>query len=172
MNNKTYRLQQWIQRTVYSLSCLLLAACVPDEGNDFCDNHYLFHDEHRDTVASLVFSWSDTGEIKGEITVPKALFNNGVAELTQILALPQNVYSLQSDQTCPQMDVSFSQNEEAVTAVYTSQCGSDNQLRQVDVVLLDQVVEIDEIVVVITTPATSKRFVINRQCDKAVFRID
>ncbi len=63
-------------------------------------------------------------------------------------------------------------NAESVTAVYTAQCGSDNHLRQLNVVLFDQVAEIDEVVVVMTTPATSKQFVINRRCDKAVFRID
>lgn len=172
MNNKTYLFQKWIQRTVYTLSCLLLTACVQDEGNDFCINHYFFHDEHRDTTAALVLSWSDTGELRSEITVPKALFNNGIAELKRVLALPQNVYSLQSDQACRQVDVSISQNAEAITAVYTSQCGNDNRLRQLDVVLLDRVAEIDEVVVVMTTPATSKRFVINRRCEQAIFRID
>ncbi len=48
----------------------------------------------------------------------------------------------------------------------------DGRLRQIDVLAFDLMPELDEVEVTMTTPVTRKHFVINRQCQSPVFRID
>lgn len=48
----------------------------------------------------------------------------------------------------------------------------DGRLRQIEVFAFDQMPELDEIEVTMTTPVTRKRFAINRQCPNPVFRLD
>jgi hypothetical protein len=55
---------------------------------------------------------------------------------------------------------------------FESQCGEDNRLRQLDIALFDLLPNLDEVEVSMTTPATQKRFAINRQCDAPIFRLD
>jgi len=46
------------------------------------------------------------------------------------------------------------------------------RLRQIDVSILDQIPELEEIEVSMSTTATRKRFAINRQCESPIFRLD
>lgn len=48
----------------------------------------------------------------------------------------------------------------------------DGRTRQIDVYAFDQLPELQEIEVTMTTPATSKRFAISRECPNPVFRLD
>ncbi len=55
---------------------------------------------------------------------------------------------------------------------FEASCGLDNKIGQINVVLFDQLEALEEVVVSVTTPATSKRFGISRQCDGPIFRLD
>jgi hypothetical protein len=55
---------------------------------------------------------------------------------------------------------------------FAASCGLDNKIGQIDVVLFDHLEAIEEVVVSVATPATSKRFGISRQCDGPIFRLD
>lgn len=154
-----------------------MSACTKDSGTDFCKNHYRFHDSHRDTVAMLAIKLTDDGLLLSELTLPYSIYADdasdiAIATLIQTLQQPHNVYNLQTAHDCQATSAQLSLGADAVIARYESRCGSDNKLGQIDVALFDTVPELDEIDVLVTTPATGKRFVINRQCQKAIFRVD
>jgi hypothetical protein len=59
-----------------------------------------------------------------------------------------------------------------ISASFESRCGAGNKIGQVDVLIFDSSPELEEVEVLVTTPATSKHFAISRQCDAAIFRLD
>lgn len=55
---------------------------------------------------------------------------------------------------------------------FSANCGQGNKLSQIDVALFDHLPDLEKAVVVVTTAATTKRFGINRQCDKPISRLN
>ena len=166
------------------LCCLLvvltsLGACNRVERTDFCENHYLFHANHQDTLGLLEMTISADGLIQSSLSIPAAIFPEGegrVSERMNNLALmlqqDQVLYELQTERDCKSNLIDINQGPDSLNARYESHCGSDNRVRQVDVALLDAVPDLEEIEVIFTTDATAKRFAISRQCPSAIFRLD
>ena len=156
-------------KMLMSLLCFALAACAPEQAPEFCRNHALFHDQHLDTLASLDVIMTEEGIIRSELTIPISVMA-GVPSV--LLEEVQNVYSLQTENECAVSSVILNETANSVVASYESNCGADNKIGQIDILLFDTLAALDEVEVTVTTPVTQKNFVINRQCDSAIFRFE
>jgi hypothetical protein len=79
---------------------------------------------------------------------------------------------LQTENECAASSVILNETYNFVAASYESDCGIDNKIGQLDILLFEILAALDEVEVTVTTPVTQKRFVINRQCDSAIFRFE
>lgn len=162
--------------------CGALSACTTDNETDYCKNHYRFHDEHQDTVATLHLELTDQGMLTGELTLPLAILESKADNSTRATTTPAqlearvsdaaNVFIMQSEVACLASTARIERTEAEVTAHYQSECGTGNKIGQIDIPLFDHLPELDEVVVNIATHATAKRFAISRQCSSAIFRLD
>jgi hypothetical protein len=106
---------------------------------------------------------------------PVAAFSKdgeGLAVFVDALANAANVYSAGSNGQCSSTSASVIERDNMVIASFESQCSTERRLKEVEVSIFDFADELDEIVVTVTTPATSKRFAISRQCSSAMFRLE
>lgn len=152
-----------------SLACLALAACAEDDAPDFCRNHALFHSEHAASNATLSVTMTEDGHIESELRIPLvAVRDNSISALLQDVG---KVYALQSAVVCSAAEVDVQSGVADIVALYSSDCGVGNKLGQIDVLLFDLLPELNEVDVLVVTPATQKHFAINRQCERAIFRL-
>lgn len=158
-------------------ACAIVSACSNDNATDYCKNHDLFHDDHRDTVGILIVNMTDTGLLVTDLTLPYSIYghnpsDSAIAGLERTLREPKNAYNVQTAHDCDRAIVHLSRGTESLNVHYESSCGENNKLGQLDFALFDTVSELDEIDVVVTTAAVSKHFLISRQCDNAIFQLD
>ncbi len=156
-------------KMLMSLLCFALAACAPEKAPEFCRNHALFHDEHLDSLASLNVTMTEEGIIRSELSIPISAMAGVPSEL---LEDSHEVYSLQTENECTADSVILNEKHDSVAASYESNCGVDNKIGQLDILLFEILPALDEVEVTITTPVTQKHFVINRHCSSAIFRIE
>jgi len=150
-----------------------LGACGEDNGVDYCKNHYTHHSDHQDSAARLTIRLSEAGDLDGKLLIPDIVFREiADADVSLILGNPGNTFSLQAEIPCEVGVESISPTAEGLEANFEASCGLDNKIGQIDVVLFDHLEALEEVVVSVTTPATSKRFGISRQCDGPIFRLD
>jgi len=151
-----------------SLLLTVSAGCVQDEAPDFCKNHYLFHAEHAAASARLNITMSDNGDIQSVLAMPGAVLQQSASFLGDVA----NVYTLETATQCTPATTATSRGPDMVRATYTSECGVDNKIGQVNVLLFESLPELEEVIVDVTTPATQKHFAIHRQCSSAIFRLE
>jgi hypothetical protein len=158
---------------------ILLGACGREERTDFCQNHYLYHADHQDTLALLEMTVDRDGLLQSSLSIPAAIFAEGEGRVDErmnnlglMLSQEKVLYDLQTERDCESNLVKINQGSDRLDALFETRCGSDNRLRQVDVTLLDAVPDLEEIEVTFTTHATAKRFAISRRCPSAIFRLD
>ncbi len=156
-------------KMLMSLLCFALAACAPEQAPEFCRNHALFHDEHLDSLASLNVTMTEEGIIRSELSIPVSVMAGVPSEL---LENSRKVYSLQTENECVAASGTIDETYNSVAANYESNCGADNKIGQLDILLFETLAALDEVEVTVTTPVTQKHFAINRQCDSAIFRIE
>ena len=156
-------------KMLMSLLCFALAACAPERAPEFCRNHALFHDEHLDSLASLNVTMTAEGIIRSELSIPISVMAGVPSEL---LEDSHRVYSLQTEKECAASGVILNETNNAMAARYESNCGVDNKIGQIDILLFELLPALDEVEVTVTTPVTQKHFAINRQCDSAIFRLE
>lgn len=161
-----------------SLIVAMLAACVRQESEDYCDNHYLYHEPHAENVGVLNISHSDDGRVSTTFSLPKSLIGRrsasaGLSEeqIVELLSDRDNVFNIQSETECKGTSSDVNSDVARIVASYQMDCGADTGIGQIDIPLFDVLPEIDEVEVVITTPATTKHFAISRRCDNAIFRL-
>jgi hypothetical protein len=152
------------------LSFLFLAACSKDKVPDFCSNHAQFHAEHAASNAVLSVVMTADGRIDSEVRLPTAMFGGDTARA--VLQNVSKVYALQTATECSPGESTLELSEGMIIGGYTSSCGADNKLSQVDVLLFETLPELNEVEVSVVTPVTQKQFAINRQCESAIFRIE
>ena len=150
-------------RITLLVAFLCVGACSQSEGNDYCRNHYQFHAAHIDDIGRLTVDLTSDGVLSRRLELP-----NGIVDGE----LPDGIFGLQTEIECTTTDVAVDSSNSGLVAKFESQCGEGNRLRQLDVSIFDLFPELDEIEVMMTTPVTQKRFVINRQCAAPVFRLD
>ena len=156
-------------KMLMSLLCFALAACAPKQVPEFCRNHALFHDEHLDSLASLNVTMTEEGIIRSELSIPISVMAGVPSEL---LEDSHKVYTLQTENECVASSEILNEAQMSVTVSYESNCGVDNKIGQLDILLFETLAALDEVEVTVTTPVTQKHFAINRQCDSAIFRLE
>ena len=161
-------------RAMLLVTCMLLHACTENNAGGFCQNHYLFHQDHGDTIGLLTINLPEDGRVASDLKLPVYIFEgaNRLGELNDYLQQSDNIYSLNTAQQCDAASSTVSIQGRTINASFESRCGDGNKIGQVDVLLFDSLPELEEVEVLITTPATSKRFAISRQCSTAIFRLD
>lgn len=162
-----------VRRVVLFLLAIAIVACTKDEGVDYCRNHGAFHAAHLSSIATLVLEVSDTGDLKGSLSIPRSTFG-GVAEsdLTALFGDAEKSFTLQSEHPCVVAVTDISMSAAGLEARFAASCGADNKLGKINVLLFGHLKQLEEVVASVTTSATSKRFGISRQCDSPIFRID
>ena len=152
------------------LTCLAMAACSAEKAPDFCRNHALFHAEHAASTVSLSVTMTVDGKIESEFRLPISTF--GQDATMALLQDANNVYTLQTAAACTAAEAALRTLQDSIVATYSSECGADNKLGQIDILLFESLPELNEVDVSVITPATQKHFAINRQCENAIFRVE
>lgn len=142
---------------------LSIVACTRSAEPDYCRDHHLVHREHSDRVATLDIVLSDEGLLTKELMIPVADGDS---------ASIGDTFAMQADEGCSATESDVRRDNVGVHATYTSDCGTGNRLRQIDVSIFEQLPDLEELEVTMTTPATQKHFVISRQCDRPIFRLE
>ena len=163
-----------ICRATFIVSCGLFVACSENVNSDYCQNHYLFHPGHHDQTGLLAVTVGDDGSLLSETRLPLLLFESeqSVAVTMERLRDVNNAFTLTSDRECDAGTSAVTIEDQMIVAKHSSNCGNGSKLDQMNVVLFDRIAELDEVEVIVVTPATSKRFAISRQCDAAIYRLD
>jgi hypothetical protein len=159
---------------------LLLGACTKDEDTDFCKNHYRFHADHLNSNGRLVIGFSVDGKLRTEVSLPNTSFATlqtdavgAFARIERLLSEPDRVYDIETERACSTTKVlDLQQDGVSIGARYESDCGEGNRIGQLNIALFDEVPEIAELEIRVTTPAVGKHFVINRQCNAPIFRFE
>jgi hypothetical protein len=156
------------------VTCMLLHACTENNARDYCQDHYLFHQNHGDTIGLLTINLPEDGRVASDLKLPVSIFegSNRLGELKDYLQQADNIYTLNTAQQCEVASSTVSMQSGTISASFESRCGAGNKIGQVDVLIFDSSPELEEVEVLVTTPATSKHFAISRQCDAAIFRLD
>lgn len=147
----------------------IVSACTPDNDVDYCRDHYLYHADHLEGLGRLSISLSEDGVLSSDLLLPETSISDAAVDALQNVG---SVYRLQTSRACTSATSDVRRQGSAILASYESQCGTDNKIGQLDVVLFDNLASLEELEVVVKTPVTQKRFAISRQCDSAIFRLD
>lgn len=150
-------------RIALLVAFLCVGACSKSESNDYCINHYQFHDAHIDDIGRLTVDLTSDGMLSRRLELPYGIVDG---------ELPDEIFGLQTEIECTTVDVAVDSSSGGLVAKFESRCGEGNRLRQLDVSIFDQIPALEEIEVMMTTPVTQKRFVISRQCSAPIFRLD
>ncbi len=159
---------QGIVRTLAVAACV--TACTTDDATDYCKNHYVFHAEHLADVGTLALEMHEDGHINSSLQLPRSALA-GMADASVGLA-PESVFRVSTASQCEHQRVSETISNSGFAATFASDCGADNDLGQIDVLLFEALPALDEMLVDIKTPVTAKRFAISRQCANPIFRIE
>jgi hypothetical protein len=152
---------------------LLAAACGNSGAPDFCANHAFYHAEHVDSVVTFALDVATPGRLDAELGVPVTLLNDGENKsgLRAVLQQAENVFTIRGGFGCEQATVEFSEEDGTVNVRYGVNCQQDSAFRQVDITLFHKMDSLQEVAATVAGPAASKRFLVNRQCSNAIFRL-
>lgn len=142
---------------------LATTGCVQDNGPDPCRDHYLVHADHADSIGHLAMNLTADGRLTKELRVSNAFAG---------VELGNDAFGLQADSECSSADVIVRRIAGGLVATFESECGEGNRLRQLDVSVFHLLPDLEEVEVTVSTPVTQKRFVISRQCNSPIFRLD
>lgn len=167
--------RRWLKTLTLALLCsLLFTACKPADDTNYCDNHYLYHQDHQGQIGMFTANLDAEGHLQITLEVPDqaiATEANGEVDLAALLGQPERVYTIMSETACSAAEVSVENTNRGVRAAYSAECGPDNRVEQISVGLFDNLPPIGEVEATIVTPAAQKHFAISRQCDSAIFRL-
>ena len=79
---------------------------------------------------------------------------------------------VKANRVCTDDTVDIKEQGKYYQASYSLNCGLDNKVSKVLVPILENFKTIDEVEVEITTPSSSKHFVLSRQCDSPIFNVN
>ncbi|HNP34780.1 MAG TPA: hypothetical protein PKK10_02900 [Woeseiaceae bacterium] len=149
-----------------------LSACTTDDKTDYCKNHYVYHQQHRDAIASLDITLLDDGIMQSEMQVPRdsLLRFAGTASL-DTLSDSDAVFQVNTDTQCAPGESTVDNSGERLVLTYKTVCGAGNRITAVNVTVFDLLPDLDEMLVSVSTTATEKTFAISRQCPNPIFRL-
>ncbi len=160
------------------IAACLIGGCAEKDSSDYCDNHYLFHESHADKIGKLDIVYSEDGLLTAAFSLPHSIFGGEgessgatIAEAVGILHDSENVFSVQAEATCTETEVTVTSDAGLLSARYELNCGAGSKIGQLDILLFESLAAVDEVETVVRTPATRKKFAINRQCKSPIFRL-
>lgn len=142
---------------------VLLAACGSEQNNPWCDGHRSIHSQHEDIVTKVNIDYSESGELVAQLDIPQ------IAASREALTDTSQVIEASAAAECKSFPADIGTHNQRWIAKYRIECGADNRLKQASVVLLNNFADIAEVEAIINTPAATKHFVLNRQCDRPIF---
>jgi len=148
-----------------SLSTLLVG-CGEKEEISFCKSHAKQHKNHQSEVTQIDIDYSEQGLIVAQITVAQNLAQK------EVLASLANIIDVKAGKPCTNGSVDIKEEGNYYQATYSLNCGLENKLNKVSVLVLEKFTTIDEVEVDISTPSSSKHFVLSRQCDSPIFNVN
>jgi len=85
------------------ISACLVGGCAEQDDDDYCENHYLFHESHADKTAKLDIAYLEDGLVTATVSLPHSIFGGeGVSsgatidEIAGILNDSENVFTVQA----------------------------------------------------------------------------
>lgn len=159
-----------------TIAACLIGGCAEQDSSDYCDNHYLFHESHADKIGKIDIAYSEDGLVTVALSLPHSIFSgegesSGVSidEVASILNDSENVFAVQAEATCTETEATVTSGAGLLSARYELNCGAGSKIGQLDILLFEFVAALDEVEVVVQTPAARKQFAISRQCESAIF---
>ncbi|KAA9131627.1 hypothetical protein F3N42_09940 [Marinihelvus fidelis] len=146
------------------LGATLLAACGDSGGPDPCRDHYQVHPGHADAVARLTLDFDDNGSVRGRFS-PSADLPAGALEQ---LAATGALFTAGDAGACSS-GVEMADGGEALEFDMT--CEGEDVIKTLNVTAFDTLPALDEVLVRVTTPATTKTFAILRACPAPLYRL-
>lgn len=143
----------------------LISACDSKSENTWCKDHKDIHDQHRDTITQVDIVYSDDGELTALLQIPKTDTSR------EALVNMDNFINATAESQCTQLDSTINEQTTTWQAEFKIDCGVNNRIKAVDVVILNRFPKVSEVEAKIQTPATNKHFVLSRQCDKPIFAL-
>ena len=154
---------------VLAATIAMIGGCTSDSGTDLCRDHHRFHADHAASAVKMDVRVSDENVISGTLLLPPHI---DISQDTyDKLSSYRSIIAVDANAQCEPGATSMESVDESLVVNFTVECSPDKRIRRVDVALLDKVTALEEVVVTITTPATSKHFAINRQCAAPIFRL-
>lgn len=145
---------------------VLLVGCDEKEEISFCKSHAKQHKNHQSEVTQIDIDYSDQGLIVANIKVAQAHARQNV------LLNMANIIDVKAVKACTNGSVDIKEEGNYYQARYSLDCGLDNKLNKVSVLVLENFITIDEVEVDISTPSSRKHFVLSRQCDSPIFNVN
>lgn len=141
-----------------------LWGCNKEAQNPLCSEHENTHQEHITDVAKVNVVYTGQGDISTTILFPDTL--SGDARFSQA----ESLLSLQTTKTCKADIPLVSKENDRVKITLNYTCESDNVLEKANVLLFEHYPQLQELEVHVSTPAVDKHFVLNKQCDRPIFK--
>ncbi len=146
------------------LATSLLVGCADPAEPDICRDHFTVHGDHAGAVSRLHIELDESGTVEGEFHLADAL----PASLIDSLRAPGGLFRFEGQYDCnPQ----FTGSDQGATLRFHARCGPETVVDELRVSVFDTLSELDELVVTVNTPATTKTFAVLRACPSPVFRL-
>ena len=146
--------------------CSVLVGCSEEAADSFCKKHGKEHQLHQNDITQINIDYSEQGQIVVQVKIAKEHAQR------QRLAQVANIIDVKADKSCSSGAVDIKEEGKYYQASYSLNCGLDNKLNKVSILVLDNFEKIDEVEASISTPSSSKHFVLNRQCDSPIFNLN
>jgi hypothetical protein len=162
-----------IRCTAYACLFFSIAGCTTDNKTDYCKNHYVHHANHLDSLAELDIELQADGIMRSKMQLPPSRSSSdGVRTELQLLQDFNKVFRIRTDAKCEPGEARVETAHDSWLLTYTADCGIENRITAVEVEVFDRLPDLEEVLVSVVTAATSKTFVISRQCDNPIFRFE
>lgn len=146
------------------LSCLFVAGCADDGEPDPCRGPYPVHPGDSGPVSTLDLDFGPSGTLNGVFRPEPGALGSG----TEQLAAEGGIFDLGDRPDCrTRYDATGEDGEWS----FEVDCGGEAVMKSFEVTVFETLTDLDEVIVEVSTPATSKTFAILRACEAPVYRI-
>jgi hypothetical protein len=155
-----------IKRVILSIGMLsLLVGCSEEASDSFCKNHGKEHQLHQSDITKINIDYSEQGQIIAQVKIAREHAQHNE------LAKMANVIRVKADKSCTAGEVDVKEEGVYFQASYSLNCGLESKLNKVSVLVLDNFKTVEEVEVAISTPSSSKYFVLSRRCDSPIYNL-
>lgn len=144
-----------------------LISCSAGEDADICSNHQSVHDEHIDKVVQVEMDYSSSTRLIASTSVPLQLSNESNNAL---LMKSTEAIQVNTRGSCQHQPVAVTERGGRIIYQYEVICGNDSNIDHIETRILDMLPEVSEIDVSISSPATTKNFVLHRDCSSPIYK--